>query len=76
MFNQAVNWQIGYRKEAKPKDRAFGHEWFKTAQELLDNGHVKPHPFKEMTGGLDGIVDGIAQVRKSEVSAMKLVYTI
>ncbi|PNP60030.1 hypothetical protein THARTR1_00054 [Trichoderma harzianum] len=76
MFNQAVNWQIGYRKEAKPKDRAFGHEWFKTAQELLDNDQIRPHPFREMTGGLDSIVDGIAQVRKSEVSAVKLVYTI
>ncbi|UKZ55710.1 hypothetical protein TrVGV298_009534 [Trichoderma virens] len=76
MFNQAVKWQIGYRKDAKPRDRAFGNEWFRTSQNLLDNDHIKPHPFREITGGLDPIVDGITQVRKSEVSAMKLVYTI
>ncbi|KAL7928639.1 FAD binding domain-containing protein [Trichoderma chlorosporum] len=62
-----LDWMRG-----EAKGSGIGHEWFQTAQELLDNDHIKPHPFREMTGGLDRIVDGITRVRKSEVSATKL----
>ncbi|RFU78913.1 fad binding domain [Trichoderma arundinaceum] len=62
MFNQPVNWKIGYRKDAKPKDRQFGHTWFQTAQDLLDKGQIIPHPHREKNGGLNRIADGIIRV--------------
>lgn len=76
MFNKPINWQRPYRKEAKPKDRKFAEHWFQVAQGLLDSGAVVPHPIRERSGGLKGVIDGVDMVRKGEVSGVKLVYRI
>lgn len=76
MFNKPINWQKPYRKEAKPKDRKFAEHWFQVAQGLLDTGAIVPHPIRQESGGLKGVIDGVDMVRKGEVSGVKLVYRI
>lgn len=76
IFNKPVNWQRPFKREARPKDREFGEAWFQTAQKLLDENLVKAHPQEERLGGLQGVIDGLDDVRKGQVSGVKLVYKI
>lgn len=63
----------GYGSEADPEKRAFGIEWYREIQELLDAGKLKTHPVRALPGKYDGIMKGLQMLRSKQVSGEKLV---
>ncbi|ORY17103.1 chaperonin 10-like protein [Clohesyomyces aquaticus] len=66
----------GYESAPSEDRRKFGGEWFKTLQNLLDDGKLRGHPPKVMDGGFEGILQGVEMLKRKEVSGEKLVYVI
>ncbi|KAE9382259.1 oxidoreductase [Stipitochalara longipes BDJ] len=48
----------------------------KTAEHLLKEGKIKPHPKEIREGGLKGVLDGIQDMREKKVRGKKLVYVL
>jgi NADPH:quinone reductase-like Zn-dependent oxidoreductase len=61
---------------ATPEDLVFCAEAIQVMQGLLDRGLVHTHPTEIMPDGWDGVVSGLAQLRKQAPSAVKMVYTV
>jgi aspyridone synthetase trans-acting enoyl reductase len=77
MFDKPLNLGRPFARPARPKDRAFAESWFGSTQLLVDTpGLIKPHPVDLGSGGLQGVVRGLARMRKGDVSGIKLVYTL
>lgn len=75
MFNQPIKWQKPFNRRAQPEDRQFAESWFETTQELLDHGLLAPQRYKEQSGGLGGVIEGVDSIRKGKVDRAKLVYS-
>lgn len=45
-------------------------------EKFIADGKVKPHPKKVGTGGLEGILNGLEELKAERVSGEKLVYQI
>jgi NADPH:quinone reductase-like Zn-dependent oxidoreductase len=81
-------WTIGYsgegyafelaswKFEAKPEDYEFAKKWIPFAGRLYAEGKVKPSKVELREGGLDGILDGLKDLKEGKVSAAKLVYRV
>lgn len=54
----------------------FAITWFRTVQQLLDQGKIKLHPLKHMPGVFEGVIGGLDLLRKKLVSGKKLVYSV
>ncbi|TVY41053.1 Trans-enoyl reductase [Lachnellula occidentalis] len=77
MFNKPLNLGRPFYRPARPKDRAFAEGWYENTQPLVDiPGLIKPHPVDLGSGGLQGVVRGLARMRKGDVSGVKLIYTL
>jgi aspyridone synthetase trans-acting enoyl reductase len=76
VLGKPINWKKPYRREAKPKDRAFGLAWAPIAQGLLDNRALTTHPYHVSDEGLIGVVGGADKVRKGTAGGKKLVYRV
>jgi hypothetical protein len=63
----------GYGSEADAETRAFGIEWYREMQDLLDAGKLKTHPVKILPGRYDGIMEGLQMLKAKQVSGEKLV---
>lgn len=61
---------------AKPEDLAFATRFWKLAGELLVQGKFRVHPPVVREGGLDGILDGLKELRENKVHGVKLVYRV
>ena len=61
---------------AVKEDYQFGIIFARLTEELLAEGKLKPHPPEVRPGGLDGILDGLQDLKKEKVSGSKLVYQI
>ncbi|KAH8691552.1 chaperonin 10-like protein [Talaromyces proteolyticus] len=61
---------------AKPEDKAFAEEFLAVAEPLLAEGKIKVHPAKLGKGGLQGVLDGLQQLKEGKVSGEKLVYNV
>ncbi|THC98053.1 hypothetical protein EYZ11_002479 [Aspergillus tanneri] len=61
---------------AKPEDKAFAEKFWATAQKLLAEGKVKPHPVSVRQGGLRGVLEGMQAMKEDKVSGEKLVYRV
>jgi hypothetical protein len=46
------------------------------SSKLLASKQIVPHPSKVGSGGLEGVLDGMRQLKEGEVSGVKLVYRI
>lgn len=44
--------------------------------QALENGQVKPHPWKKIDGGLHGVEEGLKRLKAGETRGFKLVYDI
>ncbi|KAH6683992.1 putative zinc-binding dehydrogenase family oxidoreductase [Halenospora varia] len=66
----------GYGSDANPELREFGIAWYQTLQRLLDEGKLKAHPIRVLSGGFDGILSGLPLLKSKAVSAQKLVVRI
>lgn len=63
---------------AKSEDLEFGKRFWELSRGLLEVGKVKVHrPAVDKYGkGLEGVLKGLDAMRKGEVSAEKLVFTL
>lgn len=57
-------------------DFDFGVTFARLTNELLAEGKLKVHPPDVRPGGLDGILDGLQDLKENKVSGSKLVYQI
>ncbi|RDW57824.1 putative zinc-binding oxidoreductase ToxD-1 [Coleophoma crateriformis] len=56
-------------------DFEFGKTWMDLTEKLVAQGRIKPHPRREGSGGLEGILEGLETLAEG-VSGKKLVYHI
>jgi NADPH:quinone reductase-like Zn-dependent oxidoreductase len=61
---------------AKPEDRVFAEKFLTAAERLLAEGKIKVHPVKLGKGGLQGVLDGLEQLKAGKLSGEKLVYNV
>jgi len=59
-----------------PDHYEFASKFWTLAQKLLEQGKFKVHPMDVRSGGLEGINDGLEDLRDNKVSGKKLVYHI
>lgn len=77
MFNKPLNVGRPFARPARPKDRAFAKGWYESTQPLINTaGQIKPHPIDLGSAGLQGVIQGLARMRKGDVSGVKLVYDL
>jgi hypothetical protein len=74
-LREAVHF-MGHYMPAVPEDLSFHKDFTDTAEVLLQDGNIRPHPIRIMQGGLEGIVAGLQELYDGRVSGEKLVYTI
>jgi hypothetical protein len=61
---------------AVPEDYEFAVKMLSLVEPLLEKGLIKAHPSQVREGGLEGILDGMQQLKDGKVSGAKLVYRI
>ena len=61
---------------AKPQDYEFCTEFCEKSMPLLADGRLKTHPAEVREGGLEGILQGLQDLKAGKVSGQKLVYKI
>lgn len=76
VLGQAMGWPEPFTREEDASLREFGVDWFSTAQKLLAEGTIKPHPIQVIDGGFDGVADGLDLLRQKQVSGHKLVCVV
>lgn len=74
-LGEAVHF-MGHCMPAVPEDFAFLKEFAETAEVLLQDHEIRPHPIRTMQGGLKVIAAGLQELHAGRVSGEKLVYTI
>lgn len=74
-FGEDWGW-MGYPIPGKKEDFEYGVELFRIAEKLLEEGKVKVHPPVIKEGGLEGILDGLQELKEGKVSGGKLVYRV
>lgn len=57
-------------------DFDFAVKFAKIARDLLEQGKYRVHPPEVREGGLEGILDGLKDLREKNVSGKKLVYRV
>ena len=76
LLGKPIGWGSPFGREGSTETREFAVKWFKTAQQLLDEGKLKTHPLKVMPGGFKGVLEGMDLLRKKQISGQKLVYRV
>ena len=66
----------GVELPAKPEDFEFGKQFWELSERLFAQGKVKVHPPEVRGGGLQGIFEGLNDMREGRVSGVKLVYFV
>lgn len=61
---------------AKPEDFEFGKVFWGLSEKLFSEGRVRVHPPELRSGGLNGIFEGLQEMREDKVSGVKLVYRV
>ncbi|KAF2825388.1 oxidoreductase-like protein, partial [Ophiobolus disseminans] len=60
---------------ASQTDYEFGSKFWKVAEELINSGKIKTHPV-EVRNGLEGVPQGLKDLKDGKVSGVKLVYKV
>ncbi|GIZ48975.1 hypothetical protein CKM354_001201800 [Cercospora kikuchii] len=70
--------KMGHSFAAKPEDFEFSKKFCELTEGLLKEGKLVPHPQEKNLGGkgLEGVLQGIEELRQGRVSGKKLVYAI
>ena len=58
------------------QDEDFATEFYEVAEKLLSEGKIKPHPSLVREGGLEGVLEGLKDLKEKKVSGAKLVYKL
>lgn len=69
-------WFAGFQWPPVPEGRATSLKHWPLLEKLLAEGKVKPHPVRMLPKGLEGIEEGLVQLRDMKVSGCKLVARI
>ncbi|KAJ9100735.1 hypothetical protein QFC19_005474 [Naganishia cerealis] len=56
--------------------RDFAYTYFRLFSKWLKEGRMQAHPHEVVPGGLEGVADGLLQLKNGEVSAKKLLFKI
>jgi NADPH-dependent curcumin reductase CurA len=79
-----TNFTLGYtalgekfndRVPASQTDYEFGCKFWKQSEDLINSGKIKPHPTK-VQNGLQGVPQGLQDLKEGKVSGVKLVYKV
>ncbi|KAG9238560.1 chaperonin 10-like protein [Amylocarpus encephaloides] len=73
VFNEGFD-KFGMNIPASEADFEFGKKWMALTEKLLAEGALKPHPAKVGSGGLEGVLNGMDDMKNGKVSGVKLVY--
>ncbi|KAI1298199.1 GroES-like protein [Xylaria venustula] len=65
-----------YSRKANPALHAVAAQWAHELQPLLDDGCITTQPIREVSGGFEGIISGLAMLQRGEVKGEKLVVSI
>ncbi|KAK4201206.1 Enoyl reductase LovC [Triangularia verruculosa] len=76
MLGKDIGWPAPHGRPANPELSAFGVEWVRTVQSLLEQGKLRAHPTEVRRGGLEGALDGLDRIKNKKVSGVKLVYSM
>ncbi|CBX96210.1 hypothetical protein IAQ61_001387 [Plenodomus lingam] len=63
------------RFPASQEDYEFGKKFWAQAEDLINSGKIKTHP-TEVRKGLEGVPQGLHDLKNGKVSGVKLVYTV
>jgi hypothetical protein len=66
----------GEHYAAQPDDFKFARDWYGRAEALWTEGKWKAHPQRVEARGLDGIEDGMKEMKEGRVRGVKLVYRV
>lgn len=72
ILGEEVKLPGGYGKPADPAKRELAVRSFAIFQRLLNEGKLMPHPTQSVSGGLDGIIEGLQLLRSGNISGKKL----
>jgi NADPH:quinone reductase-like Zn-dependent oxidoreductase len=75
IFGEAFT-KYGHDFPVLEADFEFAKMWMSLVEKLVSEGKVKPHRKKVGTGGLEGVVKGLEELKSGKVSGQKLVYNI
>ncbi|KAL0930677.1 Enoyl reductase LovC 2 [Colletotrichum truncatum] len=72
MHGKRINWPLPFERDANAEVKEFARKWFVTAQRLLDEGKLRPHPVK-LLEGFPAILEGLKILESKAISGQKLV---
>ena len=75
IFNDAFS-KAGRDFPAVPEDFEFAKEIFGITEKLLADGKLKTHPAQVGPKGLEGVLQGLEDMKNEKVSGAKLVYRV
>lgn len=75
MFGEEFS-KYGGHFPASQEDFEFAKTWMSTVEKLVAEGKIKPHPKRVGTGGLEGVLKGLEELKAEKVRGEKLVYRI
>ncbi|KAI4127088.1 MAG: hypothetical protein LQ338_003374 [Usnochroma carphineum] len=61
---------------ANPNDEKFAGDFWELTEKFLAEGKIKAHPPQVCDGGLEGVLEGLQDLREQKVSGVKLVYKV
>ena len=76
MLGRPIGWPAPHNRPAMPDMAEFGIKWRKTLQRLYDKRLLKAHPLVVRTGGIEGIFEGINEIKSGNLSGKKLIYPV
>lgn len=76
MTGEAFKWVGGVKKNAQPDDFHFAKMFWDLAAKLIADQKVIAHPVKKSFGGLEGVPEGLAQLKRGKASGFKWVFEI
>jgi NADPH:quinone reductase-like Zn-dependent oxidoreductase len=73
---RAIGWKAPFGRGENPELADSSVKYFETVQMLLNQGKIRAHPIQRMDGGLPGVLEGLEQLRRKQISGKKLVYRV
>jgi NADPH:quinone reductase-like Zn-dependent oxidoreductase len=75
VFNE--KWDVGFLRGTPDEARfRFALDFIRITKDLLVSGELRPHRVDVREGGLDGLLDGLHDLRNNVVSGKKIVYQL
>lgn len=76
MNGEEVRWPEPHGRPANPALKVLAAEWVRMLQILMDRNLIRPHPLEIHDSGLEGVLEGFADLRAKKISGKKLIYLL